>query len=242
MSCCQEQDFIYSDGLGLFVCVRCGTIDKQRQKEVAEFVPNISFSSKTVIPYSAKFRHLHRLQKWENYDYYEVRDYKLQLQFNDYPLDKDLNRVSQIKFFDEYKNIKIRGNIKLGLVCYAIYSAHLDLKRTVDIDDWFKFLKITSKHYNNANKKLYGNKLFYPDNINKYLKIIEYKVDKNFLIRTYNEFLIKDDYKYNTKTILSSLIYIELEKTKEIPNEFFKLFKISKSSIQKIKKKLIIEK
>jgi hypothetical protein len=147
--------------------------------------------------------------------------------------DREVKNASKVLFIEEFNKVRIRAKVKMGLVCYAIYKAHLIFKKQIEIDKIFSMLNITEKHYNSAVKKLKNDRLFYPKNINKYLSIIDNKIDKNKLIKEYNEFLDKHT-GFNGKTILLSYIYHNL--TEEDRKDFYKKFKISQSSVNSVLK------
>ena len=235
---CLKEDYVYSD-IGFYVCRICGTVIKNEPNQEEEFKPNVSFVVKTYIPYNKKYKNLFRLHSWSNYDYYEVRNNNLQKMISHYPLNKNVLQKANFIFFREFKKVKTRGNVKMGLVCYSIYKAHLDLKINVDLDYWIRYLGIKVKHYNNAVKKLNQDWLYYPRGINVYLSKIDNIIDKNEMILEYNKFINNNNNSFNTKTILSTLIYKILKDDGLIDDyNFFKLFKISKASILNVKRLL----
>ena len=203
--CCKDKNNrVYNSEW--YSCRECGLI-MDTTKEVAEYTSNLSFIVKSFIPMSYKFRHLVRLQKWQNYSYYEVRDDKLMSFIDNLPIrNREIKNFTKVIFKDEFHKVRTRAKVKNGLICYAIYKAHLMFNEDVDIDDLFELLEITEKHYNSSVKKLKEDKLFYPKNINKYITLTGNKINKNKLIQAYNTFLCKYN-KYNSKTIILSLIY-----------------------------------
>ena len=241
--CCRiKRNRKYDGDSFWYVCIECGLI-LSFVKEVAEYQKNVSFIVKTFIPMTYKTRHLVRLQKWSNYDYYEIRDNNLVKFIDALPIEnREVKNIAKVIFLQEFRKVKTRAKVKRGLICYAIYKSHLIFKQDIDLDDWFDILDIKVKHYNNAVKKIKYNKLFYPKNINIYLKMIDNKINKNYLIELYNT-LIQQYKKYNTKTILTSLIYFVL-KTKGILDEktFFAKFNIDIKVIREVISNIIIDK
>lgn len=239
--CCRiKRNRYYNGDSCWYVCVECGLIISFI-KEVPEYQKNISFIVKTFIPMTYKTRHLVRLQKWSNYDYYEIRDNNLVNFIDTLPIEnREVKNIAKVIFLQEFRKIKTRAKVKRGLICYAIYKSHLIFKKDIDLDDWFKILDIKVKHYNNAIKKLRYNKLFYPKNINIYLKMIDNKINKNYLIELYNT-LIQQYKKYNTKTILISLIYFVLQERKLLnQKDFFIKFNINIQVIKEVISNIII--
>ena len=141
-----------------------------------------------------------------------------------YLLEIEIKNYSKVIFKEEFKKVRTRAKVKYGLICYAIYKAHLIFNEDIDLDDLFELLEITDKHYNSSNKKIKTDKLYYPKNINKYIALTGNKINKNFLIQAYNTFLEKYN-KYNSKTIILSLIYYFLREKGELnKKKFFKKF------------------
>ncbi len=239
--CCRiKQNRLYNYDSCWYVCVECGLV-LSFIKEVPEYQKNISFIVKTFIPMTYKTRHLVRLQKWSNYDYYEIRDNNLVKFIDGLPIEnREIKNIAKVIFLQEFRKIKTRAKVKRGLICYDVYKSHLIFKHDIYLDVWFVILDIKVKHYNNAIKKLKYNKLFYPKNINIYLKMIDNKINKNYLIEMYNT-LIQQYKKYNTKTILVSLIYFILE-TKGIlnPKTFFVKFNINIQVIKEVISNIVI--
>lgn len=217
-----------------YCCRKCGYIF-QEPKELAPYKENISFVVKSFIPMSYKYRRLVNIHKWQNYSYYEVRDDKLMKFIDTLPIEnREIRNLSKVIFKQEFHKVRTRAKVKCGLIGYCIYKAHLIFDVDIDLDDIFEMLDITEKHYNSAIKKVIEDKLFYPKNINKYLNLIPNKLNKNELIKVYNNFL--ESYKrFNGKTILLSLIYFMLrEKDILDKKEFYKTFKISSNSVNTI--------
>lgn len=231
-TCCDDEDNIeYNDEW--YVCRECGNITSLF-KEEAEYKDRPSFIVKTFIQMSYKSSKLVRLHRWLNYSYYEVRNNKLTNFIDDLNIeDREVKNASKVIFLKEFNKVRIRAKVKMGLVCYAIYKAHLIFKKEIEITDLFNMLDITEKHYNSAVKKLEEDRLFYPKNIEKYLELSDNKINKNNLIRSYNEFL-SNNTGFNGKTILLSLIYYYL--SEEDRKTFFNKYKISKSSVNNVMK------
>ena len=226
--CCNNEENIhYNDNLGKYSCIECGCC-KDYQKQSIEYVEGgYAFIPGTYIKSNFKFRKLIQLQKWSNYDYKGVRDYNIKKYIDSLPfMNREVLSYSKIIFMQEYHKLKIRGKVKKGLICYAIYKAHLILHLPIDICKWFEILEINVKHYNSANKKVLIDQLFYPVNLDKYLNKLDIKIDKNILIREYNDFLSRHS-NFNTKTIILSIIYNKMDNH----SNFFKIFKISNTSI-----------
>lgn len=239
--CCLDKENIkLSDNLLLFVCIECGTVHKDNLYHVDYYSkyknPNYV---KTFIPYSNKYRHLYRLNKWSNYSYKEVQQDKLlkeiDIKLEDF--DREIRDFTKISFVKIYDKLSIRAKIKDSLIVYCIYQSSLMLKKPVEIDDLLKLFEISIKNYLDLNKKLTTDRLFYLKEMNEYLSLIDNKINKNYLIQIYNDFLTFNDRKFNNKSIVLGIIYFIISKDKDFKKkEFYELFNISKSSIKNVKK------
>lgn len=233
--CCDDKENIIYTG-EWWVCGECGKIVTTLEEQV-EYGDNYSYVIKTFIPVSFKFRNLVRIHKWSNYNYYEIRDNDLVKFIEKLPIDdRETRNLSKIIFLQEFNKVRTRAKVKLGLICYSIYKSHLILKKSIDIDNLLLMLDINVNHYNSAVKKIEEDCLFYPKNLNEYLKKIDIDIDKNGIIRSYNTILSKK-YGYNGKTILLSLIYLKVRDS-ITDKEFFSTFKISKNTIRNIVNKI----
>ena len=124
-----------------------------------------------------------------------------------------------------------------------MYQASLMLKKPLDIDSLLKLFDISIKNYNDLNKKIPDDKLFYLREMNEYLELIDNKIEKNYLIQTYNLFLEFNKRKFNNKSIVLGIIYHILSKDKDFDKkEFYQIFNISKSSIKNVGKFIILNK
>lgn len=238
--CYNKRNIQLSPSLLLYVCVECGVVhfDIPHHEDMYDKFKNPHIV-KTYVPYTYKYRHLHRINKWGNYEYKEVQLDKLLREIEDVMYNKfDRQLIDRTKalFTGHYDKLSIRAKIKDSLVAYCIYKISIDIKKPVDIDEIMKLLNISVKNYNDLNKKLTEDVLFYPKNINEYLKVIDNKIEKNYLIITYNKFLVLNQ-KFNNKSILLGLIYYILIHKKDVSKKFFyENFDISKSSIKNIRK------
>ena len=238
-SCCSDECNIQeSPNLLLPVCRVCGTVvEMMTFDDPVEYWKSNSTEPKTWIPYSYKLYNIHRLHKWQFVPYSETEINKLFRYIDSLEgFSDNVKRVSKISLKDFYITDKIvsRNNVRRGLICYCIYYAHLYLKVNVELTDLFVLLKIKTHHYNSAVKKINNNQLFYPENLDVYLKTIKVDLDKNNLIRLYS-LLYSRNIKFNKKSIILGVIYFVLEKQK-IKTNFFIKFNISKTSIAKILK------
>lgn len=237
--CCKNVNIGLSQNLLLYVCFNCATVVNQPYN-VDYYEPNKNpLIVKTYIPYYNKFRHLYRINKWTNYVHAEVSLNKL-LQNIDKLLidyDKEIISFTKILFKQLYDGFRIRAKIKDALIGYCLYKSHLMLNKEVDIDDIILLLDITIKNYNDLIKKLTFDKLYYFKNINKYLKIVndkmDYKIDKNILIKIFNNFY-QYNIKYNNKTITLGIIFYILKSKNINIEKFYYHFNISRNSITSI--------
>lgn len=240
ISCCDDEENIrLSSGLQLYVCGECGNV----KDEIVDFVDDIekyknSTVIKTFVNYSYKYKNIFRLQKWTNWNYNEVELLKIQNYIEDLDIDIEVKRIAKILFMKYYikQNIVSRNNIRRGLICLCIYKGYIYYHKDVNIDDLFKILNINFINYNKAvNKVSKDERIFYPRNIDLYLKIIDYKIEKNYLIRLFS-YICNEELKFNKKTLLISLIYTLLDDNSLYKNNFFDKFDISRITVIKVSK------
>ena len=243
--CCYDKRNIQlSPSLLLYVCIECGLVhfDIPHEQDIYDKFKNPHIV-KTFIPYQYKYRHLHRLNKWGNYSYKEVQLDKLLTEIESVMNDKyDRQLIDRTKalFTELYDKLSIRAKIKDSLIVYCIYKNSINIGKTIDLDILLELLNVSVKNYNDLNKKIPIDKLFYPKNINEYLYLIDNKIKKDYLIILYNKFLVLNK-KYNNKSILLGIIYFILSKKDDFDKkDFYRTFDISKSSIKNISK-IIIE-
>ena len=239
-SCCDNKEMIISPNLIKYVCINCGTTNDNiyTVDDIEKFKGNYV---KTFIGYSANSklrRKIYRLQKWTNYDRLDIKMNEYLEYISNLPIDDELViTFTRIKFKELLPKMNIRGNNRKALICYCLYNSYLYYKKDVDIDELMVMLEINYKNYNDTNKKIPYNRIFYIEKINYYLGLIDNKINKNYLISIYNLFYNISD-EFNKKTLVIGLIYHILEE-KEIGKlskdkmriNFLELFKISDSSL-----------
>ena len=239
-SCCNNKQMFISPNLIKYVCINCGitTNDIYNVDDVEKFKGNYV---KTFIGYSANSKlrsKIYRLQKWNNYDRLDIKMNEYLEFITNLPIDDELViTFTRIKFKELLPKMNIRGNNRKALICYCLYNSYLYYKKDVDIDDLMVMLNINYKNYNDTNKKIPYDKIFYIEKINYYLGLIDNKINKNYLISIYNLFFNISD-EFNKKTLVIGLIYYILEEKendkllKDIMRiKFLDLFKISDSSL-----------
>lgn len=235
--CCQhKKNRVLSDNLCLYVCCKCGRVLKNEPNNQDFYdkykTPNVV---KTYINYTSKYRHLTRLQNWSNYSHSEVQLHKILTFIEEkirYKYNNDIVDFSKIMFKRLYKDMSVRANIKKALIVYCIYSTSITFSKIISLDELFHLFNISIKNYNDLNKKLLENRLFYPPNIDEYLKYFD--IDKNIIIIKYNNFLNINN-SFNNKTILLGLIYFMAEQENKLEKKkYFDTFSISKGSIKNI--------
>ncbi len=235
MTCCDDEwNIRVSENLLLPICIKSGSVVAEPEEvEISEYWKN-ALVCKTWIPFHTNYRHIHRIHRWNADTYAETELQKLYRFIEHLNLDQNVIRISKLNIKKYYYEEKIvsRSKIRLGLICYCIYTAFIYLKKDINIDDLFYLLDITCVHYNTAIKKLGKDRLFYPLEINKYLKLIGNSIDKNFLIRFYS-YLIEQELKCNKKSLILGIIYWILQKQQRSTTIFVKL-KIPRKSVNKI--------
>ncbi len=236
--CCTDENIVLSESLLVYVCKECGTVDNETPNNLDFYDkhknPKIV---KTYIPYSHKYRHLHRINKWGNYDYHEVQLDKLMKEIEVKLVNYKRDEISFTKglFSIMYKDLSIRAKIKDSLIAYCLFTALLTKNRKADIDEILKVLNISIKNYIDLNKKLTKDKLIYLEEMNIYLKLIDYKIEKNDFILKYSKFIETNNRKFNNKSILLGIIYYELNKNEKFDKkDFYTKFSISKTSIKNV--------
>ena len=238
-TCCKiDENIVLSESLLVYVCKECGKVDFETPHSINFYDkhknPKIV---KTYIPYSHKYRHLHRINKWNNYSYHEVQLDKLMKEIEVKLVNYKRDEVSFTKalFSIMYKDLSIRAKIKDSLIAYCLFTALLTKNRKADIDEILKVLNISIKNYTDLNKKLTKDKLIYLEEMNTYLKLIDYKIEKNDFILKYSKFIEMNNRKFNNKSILLGIIYYELTKKPNFnKKDFYSLFSISKTSIKNV--------
>lgn len=239
-SCCNNKKMIISPNLIKYVCINCGTVNDNIYTidDIEKFKGNYV---KTFIGYSpnSKLRSkIYRLQKWTNYDRLDIKMNEYLEFITNLPIDDEtVINFTRIKFKELLPKMNIRGNNRKALICYCLYNSYLYYKKDVDIDELMVMLKINYKNYNDTNKKIPYDKIFYIENLNYYLGLIDNKINKNYLISIYNLFYNISD-EFNKKTLVIGLIYYILEEQEKnklliekMRMDFLIKFKISDSSL-----------
>ena len=237
-NCCNNKSMVLSDNLLLYVCRNCATVDSGHPYEIDLYDkfknPRII---KTYIQYSYKYRAICRLNKWGNYIYAEVQESKLLKEIEEKVsgYDREVIQYTVALFSIIYKELTIRSKIKDSLICYCLYSGMIHYNKNPEIDDILKLLDVSIKNYLDLNKKLKSDGLFYLQEMNTYLKLIDYKITKNDYIEMFSNFYYFNKRKYNNKSILLSIIYYVLNKDKNFDkSDFYENFSISPVSIKNV--------
>lgn len=240
--CIDKRNIILSPNLLMYVCIECGKVqDYHYLKDYYDKFKN-PLIVKTYIPYTNKYHHLHRLNKWSNYNYHQVQLNRLLIEISIKlkDMDREVVDFTKIFFSQIYKNLSIRGKIKDALVVYCIFKSSLMLKKDVDIDDLLEMFNISIKNYNDLNKKLPDDKLLYFKEMNYYINITNNIINKNKLIQIYNDFLIYNQRKFNNKSIILGIISYILRDNKDFDEKYYRnTFGISKISLINIKNFII---
>ena len=234
-TCCSDEwNIRVSENLLLPICIICGSVVNEPEEVVIPDYWKNALVCKTWVPFHPNYRHIQRIHRWNADTYAETELQKLYRFLDNLNLDANVIRISKLNIKKYYYEEKIvsRSKIRLGLLVFCIYEAFIYLKIDINIDELFYLLDITSTHYNTAVKKLSKNRLFYPLEINKYLKMIDYSIDKNYLIRFYS-YMIEKNLKCNKKSIILGIIYYLLKKQGKSTTIFVKL-KIPRKSVDRI--------
>ena len=232
-ACCKEdENFLLSPHLLVYVCGECGTVKKMEPYQIEERDPfKNTLDCKTFIPYNSRLRHLARIHTWTSKPYPEQEIERIYRYMQGLDFDRNIIRVAKIQMNDFYTIDKIvsRNNVRRGLICYCIYQSHLYLKIPCDIDELFVKCNINHNNYNSAVVKLKDEeKIFYPVNMNKYIKLIGVDVDKDDIMKYYTK-LILSNCKHNKKSYLVSVFYYLTDKAKDV-------FKISNKTLESLTK------
>jgi len=233
-SCCNNKDMILSENLIRYVCRNCGSVNDNIYTidDIEKFKGNYV---KTFIGYSSNSKlrsKMYRLQKWSNYDRLDVKMNEYIIFIDKLPIENEnIKNNSKMLFKDLLPRMNIRGNNRKALMCYCLYKSHLKYKVDVDLDDLMLMLNINFKNYNDTNKKIPEEKIFYIENLNYYLGLIDNKINKNYLISIYNIFYNISD-EFNKKTLVIGLIFYLLKNNDySFRKEFINLFNISDNSL-----------
>ena len=241
--CCNNKKIIIDEPKNIEICKSCGNteiyIELIQDNYITQTNPKYRLTS--IIPYSFKYKHLNRIQKWNNYSYKEntaLKSYKtirnLGLEFN---LNNEIinNAIQLYKKFYYQDKISTRNKIKRSLFIYCLFYFSFN-NNFFDIFEKLKIKNLSVTHFNKAISRSNLNEYFLQVNMKKYIQLIEKKYKKFFelkqVIIKYNELLKKND-KFNTNSILILVFYRLLNITNE-NDEFFNLFDISKFTLKKI--------
>lgn len=218
-----SHDYIYDEDFGKNVCMKCALYSNEMIEE-AEFKPFASHITKTIIPYHPKYKHLNRLHTWSNYDYYEVRDANITSDIEDlYFPNVTIKDLTIFIFLQDYKKVRTRGKVKLGLVLLSMYKAYLINNKKFNFDEWFNKLNILPKHLNSASKKASWG-FYYPDKLDKYLKQVNFDFNKDEVIFYYTKF-IELNSGYNIKNTIHAIMMYIMEK-KGLDTGFYNIFSV----------------
>lgn len=239
--CCLDEGNIVLSDMLVDTCIECGRMMIEKPYNIDD---NENFKNplviKTYTNYHQKYRNIHRLHKWSNWSYAEVELRKLQDIIDGLDIIQDIKRLAKIKLKYYYieKKIVSRNKIRMGLLCYCIYTSYLRENIDININVIFEMLDINFNNYNQLVKKLpIEDQLYYPKDLDKYIgKFV--KINTNKIMVLYTKLIHNTDIKYNKKTLLLTTIYYLLdEKDKK---KFYKKIHISKNSINKVIDKMDI--
>ena len=240
--CCDNKQIIIDEPNNLEICESCGNAIKYYELIQENYLTqtNPYYKLTSVIPYSNKYKSLHRLQKWGNYSYEEntalvsykdIRKIGLELEINNEIIN---NAIQLYKNFYIHEKISTRNKIKQALYIYCLFYYSFE-NNFFNIFEVLKKYNLTIANFNKAIVRTKFEEYFLQQNMINYINIIKknYNIEYELqnIILLYNEYLKKKT-KFNSNTILVLVFYDLLKITNK--NEFFKLFNISKSTLKKI--------
>jgi hypothetical protein len=239
--CCEIED----------VCINCGSINSnivEQPPDELTSVLNPKFMLTTFVPYSSKYRHIHRLHTWHPQNFC----YKENMALQSYKFIKkicDQNKLNEKIYYNScfhYKriyiddNISSRNKIKRCLLIYCIHRSCKDYNKKVNVITILKSNHLSITNYNKALSKIVDkDKLYLNNNMEKYYETLVEFYDTNItiydIIKYYNEYCkYSREYsiKLNNNSILIGTLYKLLNKHDK---EFYSIFHSTFITLQKFK-------
>ena len=246
LPCCDNQrlrfDNIYN------VCISCGRCYHADEIIIRNQHFNPKYQLSTTIGYGYKYKAIHRIHKWTNYDYrenmanrnyIEIREIGTKLKLTKKMLDNACWIYKSI-YID--RNVSSRNKIKRSLYIYCLYASCVEYHTEFNIIETLKDNQLSIENYNKALLKVEDkNKLFLnPNMMKQYQKIKDNwkdtKITLKDIILEYNRICNiskKHKYRLNNNSILIGSIY-NLLKTDD--KKFYKIFNITPTTINKFRK------
>ena len=248
--CCENPRYRFCDYYR--TCINCGTMIPKDEIIIRNQHLNPKYQLSTTIGYGAKYKAIHRIHKWTNYDYREnmanrnykeIREIGNKLKLND----KIINNACWIyKGIYINRNVSSRNKIKRSLYIYCLYASCVDYHTEFDIIATLKDNSLSIENYNKALLKVNNeNKLFLnPNMVKQYKKVIDNwdkEITMKDIIIEYNKMCKKSKnmkQRLNNNSILIGSIYNLLETDDK---KFYKVFNITPTTIIKFKKILLVK-
>ena len=127
--CCDNKKTIIDEPNNIEICENCGNTEIYYELIQENYITqtNPHYKLTSVIPYSNKFKHLNRLQKWQNYSYEEntalvsykdIRIIGLEINLSNEIIN---NAIQLYKHFYINEKISTRNKIKKSLYIYCLF-------------------------------------------------------------------------------------------------------------------------
>lgn len=246
--CCIDPK-IRTDGI-MDTCVNCGNTTEYSETILKKQFLNPRYQLSTSIGcHNGKYKGVARLHRWltcdyrenmANNNYREMRQIAEKLSLNEWIINHSCMIYKKIYIDD---NISSRNKIKRSLFIYCLYKGASHYEKEFDVIQVLKDNKLSIGNYNKCLLKVDDeDKLFLNSNMCMYYK----KLGDNFetditlidIIKEYNRICnIGKDKKcrLNNNSILVASIHLllNLDDDTEDEKKFYKIFSISKTTIQK---------
>ena len=224
VDCCYNQSLIKDYTNGSVICENCGICYTDNIEYIdVPIYKNPKFHLSTKMSYLPKWRSIHRLHNWSNYDYQENTANKSYKDIEELGIKLGLHNKQIQKATQYYKIIYIdnntssRNKIKKCLFLYCLYKAS---NYKLNIIQILNDNNLTINNFNKAMTKINDeDKLFLHNKMINYQKIfLNYYRKKSikYLTNKYNDFCKLHNLKYDiNNTIQNYNLFIQNYKEEE---------------------------
>ena len=248
-NCCDNEKLVLDQQMNRNICRNCGQVGEiPDEVNFVHTLRNPKYRMSTRMGYSIKYSKLHRIHKWNNYDYKENAananyiDITLignKLHLSNLMIKDACNLYCKIYIGEE---VSSRDKIKTCMYIYCLYRSAIHYGIEFDLFDILKKEKLSIDNFNKATDKL-DNKLLLNKDMPEIIKIANKNYNKNLntykVIIKYNEIvaklrIINKRLNKNTALLISIFQLLETKNRKK----FVGLFDISGTTLLKFIKKL----
>lgn len=217
--CCDDPHFI--NDLAFKVCINCGQCANKDELIDYEECLNPKYKLSTCIGFGTarNTRSLHRIHKWNNYEYKENTANTNYNEIEKIGLNAGLNDKVITNACYLYKDIYIiqkissRNKIKRSIFVHCLYQSAITNNIVIDPIQILEFNKLSVDNYNKGVSKINQTKLYLHSKMNSYIKKLKdnhYDISLNDLIITFNNFyklVVNTRLKLNNHNVLICAIY-----------------------------------